>query len=153
MNSDFGLYQQTGQGGQIQQGGERLELRARRVGELLVRPSQSPGPERRSRLSSPLLQRRQPGFPSPASQRRSLEVSSPRVPPGCYSTSSLQRRRPDTTDQPHLHNLQPPHYSPQVNRRSVPLEQNSPYLQRRLTLERSSITVLASLDKSILQIR
>ena len=153
MSSDFGFYQQGGQGGQ---GGERLELRARRVGELLVRSSQSPGPERRSRLSSPLLQRRQPGFSSPASQRRSLEVSSPRVPPVppvCYSTSSLQRRRPDKTDQPHLHHLQPPHYSPQVNRRSVPLEQNSPYLQRRLTLERSSITVLASLDKSILQIR
>ena len=76
-------------------------------------------------------------------------MSSPRVP-STYSTNSLQRSRTNTQLQ---HQQLQPHYSPQINRRSVPLEQNSPYLQRRLTLDRSSTAVLASLDKSILQIR
>ena len=146
MNSDFLFYRENRDTRDSPQP-ERLELRARRVGELSERPSLSPGPERRSRLSSPLLQRRHPGLGSPATQRRSLEVSSPRVP-GIYSSNSLQRRRTNNFQHP-----QHPLHSPQVNRRSVPLEQNSPYLQRRLTLDRSSTAVLASLDKSILQIR
>ena len=138
MNIDFGFHQP---------GGERLELRARRVGELLVRgPSQSPGPERRSRLSSPLLQRRQPGFSSPASQRRSLEVASPQVP-SIFSTNSLQRRRLQQSSAAALHHPHHHLYSPQLNRRS-----QGPLDQRRLTLDRST-AVLVSLDKAILQIR
>ena len=64
---------------------ERVELRQkissglfpdRRVEELrdTRQSSHSPTPERRSRLSSPLLQRRQPGYNSPGQQRKSLEV-------------------------------------------------------------------------------
>ena len=84
---------------------ERVELRSkasgvnsnRRVEELRdSHPSRhSPSPERRSRsrLSSPLLQRRHPGGQgSPGPQRKSLEVAVPQVP-GCYSTNSLQRSR------------------------------------------------------------
>ena len=87
---------------------ERVELRSkpsglnsnRRVEELRdSHPSRhSPSPERRSRsrLSSPLLQRRQPGGQgsqgSPGPQRRSLEVSVPQVP-GSYCSNSLQRPR------------------------------------------------------------
>ena len=121
---------------------ERVELRTRRLGELKVSPS--PGQERRSRLSSPLLQRRQTGCNSPVSQRRSLEVASPQVP-DIFSTNSLQRRKLT---------LQQPHHSPQLTRRSVPLEHGSPFLHRRLMVDtHRSAAVLASLDKSILQIR
>ena len=84
---------------------ERVELRSkapglnsnRRVEELRdSHPSRhSPSPERRSRsrLSSPLLQRRHLGGQgSPGPQRKSLEVAVPQVPGG-YSTNSLQRSR------------------------------------------------------------
>ena len=99
--------------------------------------------------SALLLRRQVQGYSSPVAQRRSLEVASPQVP-NIYTTNSLQRRRLQPHSQAQHHQA---HHSPQLNRRSVPLEQGSPYLQRRLTMDRSSSAVLASLDKSILQIR
>ena len=101
---------------------ERVELRPkpglysdRRVEELRDSPAPAPGlrpspegahPRPRSRLSSPLLQRRQPGQASPALQRRSVEVAVPQVPQvpqvplqvqqqvtGVFSSNSLQRPR------------------------------------------------------------
>ena len=69
---------------------ERVELRPkpglysdRRVEELRDSPAPEGAPAHprpRSRLSSPLLQRRQPGQASPALQRRSVEVAVPQVP-------------------------------------------------------------------------
>ena len=166
---------------------ERVELRVkpaysdRRVEELRDShqhpASHSPSPERRSRISSPLLQRRHPGYSSPGQQRKSLEVSVPQVPV-TFATNSLQRPRRVNSSQRWsgenivtVSNTNLGFHSPQVNRRSVPLESGSPLLQRhRLgTLGdidntnsigsvpgsplRSSTSVLASLDKSILQIR
>ena len=166
---------------------ERVELRVkpaysdRRVEELRDSrqhpANHSPSPERRSRISSPLLQRRHPGYSSPGQQRKSLEVSVPQVPV-TFATNSLQRPRRVNSSQRWsgenivtVSNTNLGFHSPQVNRRSVPLESGSPLLQRhRLgTLGdidntniicsvpgsplRSSTSVLASLDKSILQIR
>ena len=96
---------------------ERVELRPkpglysdRRVEELRDSPAPEGAPAHprpRSRLSSPLLQRRQPGQASPALQRRSVEVAVPQVPQqvqhqvpqvlqqvaGVFSSNSLQRPR------------------------------------------------------------
>ena len=151
---------------------ERVELRQkpglfpdRRVEELrdCQSPRQSPAPERRSRLSSPLLQRRQPGYQSPGQLRKSLEVSVPQVP----DNFSLQRQRRSGSSQrwsgDNSNLLQ--YHSPQIQRRSVPLEVSSPLLTRhRPAPDHPPVSgspfktapptsVLASLDKSILQIR
>lgn len=146
---------------------ERVELRHkpgllypdRRVEELRdsQSPRHSPTPERRSRLSSPLLQRRQPGH-SPGLLRKSLEVAVPQVPDN-YSTNSLQRRSGQQRWSGDNSNLLQYH-SPQVQRRSVPIEISSPLLTRHRDHHPPSsparahnTAVLASLDKSILQIR
>ena len=109
-SSEFYLYQHP------DNSVERVELRPkpglysdRRVEELRDSPAPAPGlrpspegahPRPRSRLSSPLLQRRQPGQASPALQRRSVEVAVPQVPQqvpqqvaGVFSSNSLQRPR------------------------------------------------------------
>ena len=153
---------------------ERVELRHkpglypdRRVEELRdsQSPRHSPTPERRSRLSSPLLQRRQPGYTgysSPGQSRKSLEVAVPQVPDN-YSSSSLQRPRRVGSGQQrwsgdNANLLQ--YHSPQVARRSVPIEISSPLLSRHRDhhppsspAKAHNTAVLASLDKSILQIR
>ena len=153
----------------------------RRVEELKGRVDRahSPSPERR-RLNSPLLNRRRDSQ-SPAPQRKSLEVPPPTVPQwkaDFFSTNSLQRTR---NKSPYSVRWSSDNQSPQLNRRSI--EITSPYLRRKddnykdrhsadlnnlqicpekvdnQTLGRQGINhiqsgaLLASLDKSILQIR
>ena len=153
----------------------------RRVEELKgrVERTHSPSPERR-RLNSPLLNRRRDSQ-SPAPQRKSLEVPPPQVPQwkaDFFSSNSLQRKR---NKSPYSVRWSSDNQSPQLNRRSI--EITSPFLRRKddnykdrhsadlnnlqigtekvdnqsigrqgSTLNQSG-TLLASLDKSILQIR
>ena len=153
----------------------------RRVEELKgrVERTHSPSPERR-RLNSPLLNRRRDSQ-SPAPQRKSLEVPPPQVPQwkaDFFSSNSLQRKR---NKSPYSVRWSSDNQSPQLNRRSI--EITSPYLRRKddnykdrhsadlnnlqtgsekvdnqspsrpNSVHLQSGTLLASLDKSILQIR